>query len=194
MAVNFDFDSIDNIEVATGGSEPTLTTPGVTLNLVTKRGTNQLLGSARVLYTGGAGWDYGVEAGGPVWKDRLWLWGAGARNAFLGQTFVTSTGEPVQFKETVEHWNAKLNAQLAPANSLVLSYVNTRLLGDGEGAGPSRSQASTWDRVSTSAAYRVEDSQVLSPKLFASALLLLSVGRQHGHTPGRHRPAGRHHP
>ena len=73
-----------NIEVTTGGSDPSLATPGVTLNLVTKRGTNDLLGSARALYTGGVGWDYGIEAGGPLWKDRLWLWGAGARNAFLG--------------------------------------------------------------------------------------------------------------
>ena len=167
-AVNFDFDSIDDIEVATGGSEPSLATPGVTLNLVTKRGTNQFLGSGRLLYTGGAGWDYGVEAGGAVWKDRLWLWGAGARNAFLGQTFVTSAGEPVQSKETVDHWNAKLNAQLAPANSLVFSYVNTSALGQGEGAGPSNSQPSTWDTVANTAAYRAEDSQVLSAKLFAS--------------------------
>ena len=81
----FNFDSLDNIEVATGGSDPSLPTPGVTLNLVTKRGTNQILGSARALYTGRRGWDYGAEAGGPLWKDRLWLWGAGGRLAFVGQ-------------------------------------------------------------------------------------------------------------
>ena len=73
----YDFDSFSSIEVATGGSDPSLGTPGVSLNLVTKRGTNELLGSARAFYTGGAGWDYGIGIGGPVWKDRIWLWGAG---------------------------------------------------------------------------------------------------------------------
>ena len=76
----FDFDSLDNIEVATGGSDPSLATPGVTLNVVTKRGTNQLRGSARALYAEGAGWDYGAEVGGPLWKDRLWVWGAFGRS------------------------------------------------------------------------------------------------------------------
>jgi hypothetical protein len=166
--VQVDFDAIDDIEVATGGSDPSLATPGVTLNLVTKRGTNQLVGSARTLYAGGTGWDYGVEAGGPLWKDRVWLWGAGGRKVFPGQTFVTPTGDPVQSKENIDHWNAKLNAQPAAANALVLSYVNTVALNKGEGAGPFRSQPSTWNADLESAAYRLEDSQVLSARLFAS--------------------------
>ncbi len=52
----FDFDSLDNIEIVTGGSNPSLSTPGVTLNLVTKRGMNQILGSARALYGEAAAW------------------------------------------------------------------------------------------------------------------------------------------
>ena len=167
--VSLDFDSLDGIEIATGGSDPSLATPGVTVNLVTKRGTNQILGSARVLYNGTAGWDYGAEVGGPIWKDRVWLWAAGASNAFLGQTFVTDIGQPVQSKDTIDHWNAKLNAQLASANSLVFSYVNSSVLGEGDEAGPSRSQPSTVDDVVTTSGYRIEDSQVLSARLFATA-------------------------
>jgi Carboxypeptidase regulatory-like domain len=166
--VYFDFDSLDSIEVATGGSEPTLASPGVTLNLVTKRGTNRLLGSARVLYTGGTGWDYGVEAGGPIWKDRLWLWGAGARNTVVGQTFVLGTGEPLQQKPALDHWNAKLNAQVTPSNSATLSYLNSNKLVQGVGAGSDRTVASTSDVKFPTSAYRVEDSQVLSAKLFAA--------------------------
>jgi len=60
----FDFDSLDTIEVTTGGSNLSLASPGVALNLVTKRGTNDLKGSARAYYTGESGWEYGAEAGG----------------------------------------------------------------------------------------------------------------------------------
>ena len=81
----YDFDSLSTIEVTTGGSDLSLATPGVTLNLVTKRGTNELRGSARALYTEGDAWDYGIEAGGPLWRDRLWLWAAFAHTRLSGQ-------------------------------------------------------------------------------------------------------------
>jgi hypothetical protein len=162
----FDFDSLQDIEVVTGGSDPSLATPGVSLNLVTKRGTNDLRGSARA-FQSGAGWDYGVEAGGPLWKDRLWLWGAGARNDVPGQTFFLSTGEPVRQKTDLEHWNAKVNAQLARANSLTLFYLHFDKVADGKLAGPDHSPESTWKQTTPTAAYKVEDSQVLSEKLFA---------------------------
>jgi carboxypeptidase family protein/TonB-dependent receptor-like protein len=166
--VYFDFDSLNSIEITTGGTDPSLSTPGVTINLVTKRGTNQLLGSARALYASSSGWDYGVEAGAPLWKDHLWLWGAAARNAYPGQTFVNDSGQPVQGKATLEHYNAKLDAQISGSNTLALSYLNFDKRYDGRGAGPSRSQASTWNQTLPTVVYRAEDSQVASAKLFAS--------------------------
>ena len=72
-ALYFDFDSLDGIGVITGESDPSLSAPGVTLNLATKRGTNSPRGSGRVLYAGRTGWDYGIEAGGPLARDRFWL-------------------------------------------------------------------------------------------------------------------------
>jgi len=171
IPIYFDFDSLETIGVVTGGTDPSLTTPGVTVNLVTKRGTDQVLGSARVLYTETAGWDYGVEAGGPLWRDRLWLWGAFARDSLLGQTIFNAEGQSVQFKPTVEHWNAKLNGQIAAANSLALSYLGSYKTNPANEAGFDRSQASTVSQALSVAAYRVEDSQVFSPKLFASLYL-----------------------
>jgi hypothetical protein len=166
--VYFNFDSLDNIEVATGGSDPSLPTPGVTLNLVTKRGTNQVLGSARALYAESAGWDYGVEAGGPLWKDRLWLWGAFGHLAFVSQQGFTRTGDPVESQPIIGLWNGKLNAQLAPANALVFSYINSDKENSGQLAGLNHSQPSSWDQMFTTAAYRVEDSEVWSANLFTS--------------------------
>ena len=47
----YDFDSFEQIEVSTGSSDPSVRTPGVHLNMVTKRGTNELKGSARFFTT-----------------------------------------------------------------------------------------------------------------------------------------------
>ena len=95
----YDFDAFDEMQVTTGGTDVRIQTAGVQLNMVTKRGTNDFSGSGRFLHTSGDLQadpkvpeeavsylarlneinkvdDYGVEAGGPIIHDRLWLWGA----------------------------------------------------------------------------------------------------------------------
>ncbi len=101
----YDFDSFEEMQISTGGSDSTIASGGVVLNIVTKRGTNEYRGSARYLQTPGgtqsstgftandvpaaqratfAGGsnkinkveDYGGEIGGPILKDHLWLWGS----------------------------------------------------------------------------------------------------------------------
>src|SRR5947209_2959757 len=119
----FDFDSFEEMQATTGGSDPRIETPGVQLNMVTKRGTNDIRGSGRYYYTPGSLQaqatvpgeatyylqntnkvnfvrDYGVEAGGPIWKDHLWFWGARGDNKISVQasntiTFDKNTGLPV---------------------------------------------------------------------------------------------------
>ncbi len=164
----FNFDSLDNIEVATGGSDPSLPTPGVTLSLVTKRGTNKILGSARALYAESAGWDYGVEAGGPLWKDRLWLWGAFGRLAFAAQEGFTVTLDPVHSQPTITLGNGKLNGQLSTANSVTFSYIYSDKENPGQFAGANRSQPTSYNQMFTTSAYRLEDSEVWSANLFTS--------------------------
>jgi len=165
----FDFDSLDTIEVTTGGSDLSLASPGVALNLVTRRGTNELRASARGYYTGGAGWDYGVEAGGPLWRDRVWLWGAFAHNDYLGHPFFNFAGEPLENRERLEHWNAKLDARPVPANSLTFAYTHFERTVLGWATGPDKSPESSLTNVHPGQSYRVGDSHVFSARLFGSA-------------------------
>jgi len=108
----FDFDSFEEMQITTGGSDPRIMTPGVQLNMVTKRGTNDFRGSSRYFYTPGSYQanatvpaeaatylqqtnainfvrDYGVEVGGPVWKDHLWLWVADSINKISNESSIT---------------------------------------------------------------------------------------------------------
>ena len=45
----YDFDAFEEMQVSTGGSDAELATPGVAMNMVTKRGTNEWRGSGRYL-------------------------------------------------------------------------------------------------------------------------------------------------
>lgn len=99
----FDFDSFEEIQIQTGGSDASFESGNAAINLVTKSGSNALRGSGRFFVVNdslqsdnstaelravGAGsgnpiheiTDYGIEVGGPIVKDRAWFWGAAARN------------------------------------------------------------------------------------------------------------------
>ena len=170
LPLYLDFDSLESIGVTTGGSDPSISVPGVTVNVVTKRGTNRVAGSARALYTDGSQWDYGVEAGGPLWKEHAWIWAAGASNSYLGQEFVlqSPTHETVISQDASKYWNGKLAAQIVPSNTLTLGFIAHARDVEGRGAGPDRSQPSTQDVRWPVRSYRVEDSHVVTEKLFLS--------------------------
>lgn len=181
----YDFDSFQEMQVITGGI---FSGGGTSLNMVTKRGTNEVHGSARVfavdehfqsdnlpneaktqavpLAEGNhiqSIQDYGVEAGGPVWKDHLWLWGAYGRDQI---NLVTAGG--VQDKTTLEDFNAKLNWQFVSSNSATVWYLRSDKLKFGRLAGLTHPQPTTWDQITPANTWKVEDSQVFSSSLFAS--------------------------
>ncbi|MGQ0735517.1 MAG: carboxypeptidase regulatory-like domain-containing protein [Acidobacteriota bacterium] len=89
----YDFEMFEEIQITTGGMDASQETGGVSVNMVTKSGSNQLRGSGRVFVVdkalqsknappevvvqgGGAGnplknnTEYGVEVGGPIKRDR----------------------------------------------------------------------------------------------------------------------------
>src|SRR5687767_10743948 len=117
----YDFGAFEEIQVTTGGGDPRIQTAGAQINIVTKRGTNDFAGSGRYFMTPGdyqaeatvpteaASYlartneiedvtEWGVEVGGPIIRDRLWLWGAYADqqiDLFVAQPF----GATVRFSD-----------------------------------------------------------------------------------------------
>lgn len=99
----YDFDSFAEIQIQTGGADASIQGGGVSVNMITRSGSNQFRGSARVhdanerfesdnvssdLRAQGATsgnpitniLEYGAEVGGPISRDKAWFWAAAARN------------------------------------------------------------------------------------------------------------------
>jgi hypothetical protein len=189
----YDFDSFQEMQVATGGSDVTQITSGANLNMVTKRGTNDVHGSARVFITDNR-WeanasndeakaqgfasgnhvdniqDYGVELGGPIVTDRLWLWGSYGRNQINLRALSTTDPNGIPDRTTLEDINAKMNAQIVDNNSATLFFLRGDKIKLGRNASPLRPPETTWDQTGPTSVYKLEDSHIFSPNLFATAL------------------------
>ena len=196
----YDFDAFAEMNIATGGADAAIGTPGVQLNMVTKRGTNDVHGSARVFYeskktsstnvtndlltqqqnlglTTASGntvnqlQDYGAELGGPVVPDILWLWGSYGRNQI---DLITAGG--VSDKTTLLNYSFKLNLQAVPENNFTASYLNNDKQKFGRNASPSRTQATTDDQSGPTKIYKLEDSEIFNSSVFATVTFSRVMG------------------
>ncbi|HEV8630514.1 MAG TPA: TonB-dependent receptor, partial [Thermoanaerobaculia bacterium] len=221
----YDFDAFEEMQVTTGGSDTTMATGGVVLNMVTKRGTNEWRGSARDYLTkkdgpgpldqadlnissgelGQAGpWnniarvrnfqagivtdpggphaqgpfqtgnrivsvkDYGAEVGGPIVKDRLWVWGSYGRQ----KVDLLTIADVSDFTD-LKSKNAKLNAQIASNNSATGFYFDSDKTKIGRNAGPTRPQETTWDQGHFGpkpTTWKVEDTHIFSSSFYLSGM------------------------
>src|SRR5262249_2462173 len=90
-ATYFDFGAFEEVQFTVSSAHVTVQTSGVTINQVTKRGTNEWRGSGRFLRSDGNYQakpalpngnridkvdEYGADVGGPLVKDHLWIWGS----------------------------------------------------------------------------------------------------------------------
>jgi hypothetical protein len=130
----FDFDVFEEMQVTTSGMDVETQLGGIALNLVTRRGGNRVTLGGRFYLTdqkfqskptperiaelGVAGYnqiieikDFGFNAGGPVWKDKIWWWGSYG-NQEIKTTVITGTRDDTYLNNEA----IKLNLQLVPAN------------------------------------------------------------------------------
>jgi hypothetical protein len=198
----FDFDAFEEMQVTTGGSDTTISTGGVVLNMVTKRGTNEWRGSGRY-FDADKKWqstqdigsvdlaprqngafkqgnrivsvkDYGAEVGGPIVKDRLWVWGSYGR-----QKVDLLTIKDVSDKTDLKTENVKLNAQILPSNSATAFYFNNDKVKIGRNASPTRPQETTWDQGhfgNKPTAAKLEDTQIFSSNFYLTGLYSIVNG------------------
>jgi hypothetical protein len=247
----YDFDSFEEMQVTTGGTDVRIQTAGVQLNMVTKRGTNDLKGSARYFRTDGS-WqakpkipfgaagtlrtdrvyfpacapanpagadvncqiiggylgrsnrinninDEGLEAGGPLMKDRVWLWGAyskqdiklfvpertdqlcppgltGCVDTGAGRTQARLSPQPIHDNTTLKTANAKFNAQVASNNSLALSGNRGDKVKFGRNVGPTRPPETAWDQKGPTTITKIEDTHIFNPNFYLTGL----YSRTHG--------------
>jgi hypothetical protein len=216
----YDFDSFEEMQVTTGGSDSTIATGGVVLNMVTKRGTNEWRGTGRYYLTdesnqsdlefdqsdlgqgipanttgrtrnaatgvltdrGGAHpqgsfkqgnrivdvKDFGAEIGGPIVRDRLWVWGSYGKQ----EVDLLTISDVSDFTE-LETANVKLNAQIAANNSATVFGLNSDKVKTGRNAGPTRPQETTWNQSKFGddpTAYKIEDTHIFSSNFYLTGL------------------------
>ncbi len=179
----YDFDSFEEMQVTTGGADAALETPGPQLTLLGLRGTNEWRGAGRLAWTGGALAGDGEErldelragsgeAGGPLRRDRFWIWGGLSRSEM--ERVALGGGVEDSIRDSA---GAKLNAQLTESNSATVLAHWGEASGSGIGAAPSRSQETTWDQDGREILWKVEDSHVFTSNFYLTGTLTGNEGR-----------------
>jgi hypothetical protein len=183
----YDFDMFQEIAVTTGGADAQSATPGVGLNFILKSGSNTPHGSTRIYFenesmqatnlpddlraslggTGGKGnrideyRDYGFELGGPLFRDRLWAWGA------FGKTDVTLlTLANTPDKTQLENYSFKATGQATDALRGSFTYFRGEKLKFGRSASVTRPPETTWNQGGPTEVFKGEANYVLGNSMF----------------------------
>ena len=185
----YDFDMFEELNISTGTLDVEHRDSGVVVNIVTRRGGNNMSLGARFFYTDEKfqakisdaeradigltrGYnhavdikDFGFNAGGPFVKDKAWWW------VSYGVQQVKTINAVNKPDDTyLNNYNAKLNFQLIPSNRLELLYS----IGDKKKYGRSSSAEFPEGYIQGSRfhfgnpTWKIQDEQMIGNDLFLS--------------------------
>jgi hypothetical protein len=186
-AAYYDFDMFEQMQITTGGADLQQATGGVGVNLVLRSGSNAVRGSGRFYFEnesmqatnlsdeladtlGGASGkgnrideykDGGFELGGPIFRDRLWAWGA------YGKTDVTTLtldGDPDQ--TILDNYSLKITGQATRNLRSSFTFFRNSKSKFGRDAGPTRPPETTFDQKSPTQMFKGEANLVVGSNLF----------------------------
>ena len=189
-AFYYDFDSFQEMAITTGGADAQNPTGGVQLNMVLRKGTNTPHASARYYFendalqavnmspelaaalgnTTGKGnrtdkyKDYGFDLGGPLLRDRVWIWGTMARTNI---NLLTLTGD--LDKTTFKNWAIKADGQLNKSIRGNFTFYENNKEKSGRNVGPTRPPETAWNQTGPTQYYKGEGNFAAGSRLFASA-------------------------
>jgi len=194
----YDFDMFQEMQVTTGGADVTTATPGVQLNFVLRSGTNAVKGSGRYYWEGHqtqsnnvkggdiAGIlnsynrmkdlkDFGAEAGGPIVKNKLFVWGAYGKTHPQLQIFTKDPANVGQYLQTakdetiLENISGKATAELTQKARASFTYFRGNKEKFGRGASATRPDETTWNQTGPSELYKGEANFTLSNSMYLTA-------------------------
>jgi hypothetical protein len=182
----YDFGSLQEFQVVTSTADPSVRTPGVQVNMVTKRGTNELQGSARgfwadeELQSDASGpatlregnrvdnvTELGADLAGPIIQDRLWAYGAYSQNNIAN---ITSSWLFPQRTELL-NWTAKLNGQPVQSNNASLYYMFSDKTVNARGLSATRPPETARRQSGPGWVAKLEDTQVFTNSFVLTGML-----------------------
>ncbi len=190
----YDFDAFEEMNISTGQMDVEHRDPGIVINLVSRRGGNKTSLGGRFYYTneqlqakisdarlaekGVGGYnraidlkDFGFNAGGPIWKDKIWWWGA-----YGVQEVQTLNLLNVRDDTYLTNYNGKINLQLIPENRAEFLYSAGDKKKFGRSSSPSFPPG--WNQHSNfyfgNPTYKLQDEHMFGDNLFVSVRYGLS--------------------
>jgi Carboxypeptidase regulatory-like domain/TonB-dependent Receptor Plug Domain len=191
----YDFDSFQEMQVISGGADASISGSGTHLNMVTKRGTNEVHGSARIFAVDSHFQSDNLPEEALTQRDSNGLLVPLAAGNHINsvQDYGAEVGGPVwkdhmwlwgaygrdqinlvtaggtNDNTTLEDFNTKFNWQVIPSNTLDIWYMRSDKLKQGRSGGVTRPQETTWNQTTPQNTWKISDSQIVGSSFFFTA-------------------------
>ncbi len=190
----FDFGAFEEIQIQTGGNEASMQTGGAQINFLIKQGTNNWSGQGYFYGTdnalqwdnvspeleeqgAGAGApikyivDYGFDVGGPILKDKAWIWGDyNIQDIHKGAVgfLVPGCDDPDDISclnddpTKLRNNNVKFNLQATSQNKFNFLWMRNEKTRATRGASDTRPLETTWKQGGPTNIYKLEDTHIVN--------------------------------